>query len=95
MADRFLHLLGLAQKAGKLSSGEEMVLASVKSGKAMLVILAGDASDNTKKLFYDKCSFYGVPVKEYGSKAELGWAIGRAERSSIAVEDKGFAEVLY
>jgi ribosomal protein L7Ae-like RNA K-turn-binding protein len=95
LKDKKLNMLGLAMKAGKVSSGEEMVLESVKAGKAHLVIIAADASDNTKKLFHDKCGYYDVPVIEYGTKTELGWAIGKAERSSIAIEDKGIAEVLY
>ena len=95
MKDKKMNMLGIAMKAGRLVAGEEMVLESVKSRKAHLVIVAADASDNTKKLFKDKCRFYHVPVMEYGTKAELGWAIGKAERSSIAIEDKGLAEVLY
>ena len=95
MKDKKLNMLGIAMKAGRVTSGEEMTLESVKAGKAYLVIVATDASDNTKKLFHDKCTYYRVPVIEYGTKTELGWAIGKAERSSLAIEDKGLAEVLY
>ena len=59
----------------------------MKKGSAMLVIVAEDASANTKKLFHDKCSYYEVPVYEYGTKEELGWAIGRDLRSSVGVCD--------
>ena len=95
LKDKKLNMLGIAMKAGKVTSGEDMTLESVKAGKACLVIVATDASDNTKKLFHDKCTYYRVPVIEYGTKTELGWAIGKAERSSLAIEDKGLAEVLY
>ena len=95
MKDKRLNMLGMAMKAGKVVSGEEMTLASIKSGKAQLVIIASDASDNTRKLFQDKCAFYKVPTAEFGTKTELGWAIGKAERSALAIEDKGLAEVLY
>ena len=47
--DRVLSLIGLATKAGKCASGEFMTENETKSGKARLVIVAGDASDNTKK----------------------------------------------
>ena len=59
-----------------------------------LVIVAEDASANTKKLFHDKCSYYEVPVYEYGTKEELGWAIGRDLRSSVGVCDAGLADAL-
>ena len=65
-----------------------------KKGAAMLVIVAEDASANTKKLFHDKCSYYEVPVYEYGTKEELGWAIGRNLRSSIGVCDAGLANAI-
>ena len=47
--DRVLSLIGLATKAGKCASGEFMTENETKSGKAVLVIVAEDASDNTKK----------------------------------------------
>ena len=51
--DRVLSLIGLATKAGKCASGEFMTENETKSGKAVLVIVAEDASDNTKKKFID------------------------------------------
>lgn len=95
MKDKRLNMLSIAMKAGKVVSGEDMTLESVKARRAYLVIIAADASDNTKKLFYDKCRYYKIPITEYATKSELGWAIGKAERSSVAIEDKGLAEVLY
>ena len=41
--DRVLNLIGLAQKAGKVVSGEFMTEKAVKTGEAALVILAEDA----------------------------------------------------
>ena len=49
--------LGLATRAGKVQSGEFSTEKSVKSGKAALVLVAGDASDNTKKKFTNMCTF--------------------------------------
>ena len=42
-------MLGLAMKAGKVSSGEFATEQAVKSGSAYLVILAETASANTQK----------------------------------------------
>ena len=50
-------MIGLATKAGKVASGEFSVEKMVKSNKAYLVIVADDASDNTKKMFTNMCTF--------------------------------------
>ena len=91
---KVLSLLGLATRGRNLVSGEYQTETAVKDGSAMLVILAEDASANTKKLFTDKCSFYEVPVLEYGTKEQLGTAIGKALRSSLAVCDAGLAQAV-
>ncbi len=85
-------LLGLCMRAGRLVSGEFAAEGAVKDGSARLVIVATDASGNTKKLFNDKCSFYEVPCATYGTKESLGRAIGKEMRASIAVLDEGFAK---
>ena len=58
--NRVLSLIGLATKAGKTVSGEFSTEKSVKTGKGLLVIVAEDASENTKKKFRNMCSFYEV-----------------------------------
>lgn len=92
--DKVLSLLGLSARAGKIASGEFAAETAVKSGKAALVIVAEDASANTKKLFHDKCSFYEVPVFDYGTKETLGHAIGKELRASVAVLDNGLANAI-
>lgn len=92
--DRLRSMTGIAQKAGRLASGEFAVEAGVKSGEAKLVILAVDASDNTKKLFNNKCKFYGVPVIETMTKEELGHSIGKDYRAVAAVLDQGIADAI-
>lgn len=85
-------LLGLAMKAGKIASGEFCVEKSVKSGHSHFVILAEDASDNTKKMFGNMCSYYQVPLHYFGTKDELGCCIGKQFRASLSIEDEGFAK---
>ncbi len=69
--NKVFSLLGIAMRGHNLVSGELQTLNAIKNGSAMLVIIAEDASDNTRKLFTDKCSFYNVPVRMYGQKEEL------------------------
>jgi len=92
--NKVLSFLGLACRAGAVVSGEYATEKAVKSGKAKLCIVASDASDNTRKLFNDKCSYYEVPIIELGTKDELGKAIGKDYRASAAVTDSSFAEGL-
>lgn len=92
--NKVLSLLGLAMRGRNLVSGEYQTLEAVRKGSAALVLIAEDASANTKKLFRDKCSHYGVPVREYGLKDELGRAIGKDMRSSLGVCDTGLAEAI-
>ncbi len=89
---RVLSMLGLAARGRNVVSGELQTLNAVKDGSAMLVIVAEDASENTRKLFSDKCSFYEVPLRMYGSREALGRAIGKEMRSSLAIIDIGLAQ---
>ena len=81
-------------KGRNLVSGEFQTLEAIKKGSAMLVIIAEDASDNTKKLFTDKSAFYKVPAVRFGTKESLGHAIGKEQRSSVGVCDAGLADAI-
>lgn len=89
--DRAISMLGLAAKAGKVISGEFSTEKAIKSQKAFLVLVAEDASDNTKKKFRDMCSFYHTHFQVYGSKEQLGAAIGKEFRASLAIMDEHLA----
>lgn len=90
--DQVLSMLGLAARSRNVVSGGFATEEAVKSGKAYLVILAEDASDNTRKKYSNMCEFYEVPCEYYSIKETLGHAIGKEERSCLAVTDAGFAD---
>lgn len=90
MSNPVFFMLSLCQKAGKLLSGEFQCEQAVKSENAKMVIVAKDASTNTKKLFKDKCSYRNIPLYELGSKEQLGKIIGKDQRASLAVTDEKF-----
>lgn len=92
--NKIFSLLGLATRAGRVASGEFMTEKSVRDGSAQLVLVGSDASANTKKNFRNLCEFYRVPYYEYGTKEELGHAMGKEMRASLAVTDGGFANNL-
>lgn len=90
--NKALSLISLATKAGRIASGEFCTEKEVKTRRAVLVIVAGDASDNTKKKFRNMCEFYEVPIYFYKDKDTLGHAMGKEFRASLAVLDEGFAK---
>lgn len=92
--NKVLSLLGLAARGRNLVSGEHQTKSAVIDGSAMLVIVAEDASANTRKLFTNKCSYYEVPFGFYGTKEALGRAIGKDFRSSLAICDAGLAKTI-
>lgn len=89
--DKVLAMLSIAAKSGSVSSGEFSTEKAVKEGKAYLVIVAGDASDNTKKMFENMTDFYEVPMYIYSDKVTLGHYIGKEFRASLAVVNEGLA----
>ncbi|KYD00047.1 YlxQ family RNA-binding protein [Heyndrickxia sporothermodurans] len=89
-----LSLLGLANRARKVISGEELVIKEVKNGRAKLVLLSMDASENTTKKVQDKCRFYRIPIYWISNREILGTAIGKESRVVVAITDLGFAKKL-
>lgn len=92
--EKWMSLLGLANRARKIISGEELVLKEIKSGKAKLVLLSNDASFNTSKRIQDKCTYYEIPFRVVESREQLGHAIGKDARVVVAILEEGFAKKL-
>ncbi|MFB4158742.1 YlxQ family RNA-binding protein [Geomicrobium sp. JSM 1781026] len=92
--EAFYKFLGLAMRAGKVVSGEETVLKTVRDQRAKLVLISSDASSNTNKMFHAKCHSYNVPIQTAGTREHLGRAIGKHERVVLGITDEGFAKKL-
>lgn len=92
MNDKLLGILGLAARARKIATGEELVVKEIRSGKAKLVLIASDASINSRKKIEDKCKFYNVEYYTFGDRYQLGHATGKEKRIAIAILDSGFAK---
>ena len=91
MRNRVLQMLGIAAKSGNVVSGEFSTEKAVKTGQAYLVIVSEEASDNTKKMFFNMTEFYEVPIYVFGTKEELGRCIGKEFRASLAILDENLA----
>ncbi|KOP82174.1 YlxQ family RNA-binding protein [Cytobacillus solani] len=92
--NQWMSLLGLANRARKVTSGEELTIKEIRNGKAKLILLSADASINTAKKVTDKCKSYHVPYKLVENREILGHAIGKEARVVVAVLDDGFAKKL-
>ena len=89
-----LSSLGLIRKAGHLIYGSDAVTDAVRNGKANIVIVACDASDNTKKRVSDKSNTYGVRYEEIPfTRAEIGQALGKPSCACAAICGDDFASL--
>ncbi len=86
-----LQFIALAMKAGQVVSGEYSGEESIKTGSAQLIIIAEDASDNTKEKFINKCKYYDVPYVVFSDKNTLGYLLGKNERSIVSIKDIQFS----
>jgi ribosomal protein L7Ae-like RNA K-turn-binding protein len=87
--------MSLCMKAGKLATGETAAQAALRNGTAFLVVIAGDASDNTKKKFINKSFYYNKPAVIFGDKDTLSKSVGRQNRSVFVITDIHLAKKLH
>ena len=91
MAD-ILGTLGIARKAGHVQCGEEPVGAACRAGDAVLVLVASDAADNSRRRAQN---FAGIAKRHCllipHTKEELGQALGLRPAAMAAVCDAGLS----
>lgn len=92
--DKILNLLGLAQRAGKVISGDFIVDKSIKRKEPKLVLLAGDCASNNEKKYTQLAETHHIPLYNIATKEALGTAIGKDIRVVVAVLDDGFAKAI-
>ncbi len=93
MNDKFLSLLGIARRCGKLSLGHDAVISSVVRNRAKLLVLSAQASPRLQREISHAATYEGknipVLITDY-STAELSAAIG-SKAAVVSVDDEGFA----
>ncbi len=87
-----LGFIGLCMRAGKLAAGDGRTAEAVRRNKAHLVLMSGDASENTVKKYRNMCESRGIPIITLCGRGRFGAAIGREYAVTAAVTDKGFAD---
>ena len=95
MKEKILKFLGLMRRANALQVGENNTGEAVRGGKAKLLLLASDASENAKKRAESfvggrSCLLLELPF----TKEELSAALGLGGCSMAAVTELGFANAL-
>ena len=94
MNERILSYLGLARKANRVSLGHDASLASVLTGKALLVLLAQDVSDRLRREFSRAVSDRNIQIINLPiPMTELGRAVG-SKAGVLTINDAGFADRL-
>ena len=86
----FLNFLGLANRAGGLITGTELVLNGVKRNKVKMVIVDYSISEASYKKIKDKCQHYGVQLVKTPQDIKLGSSIGSENRMVIGVINENF-----
>lgn len=93
---KFLNMLGLCRRAGKLFLGHDAVMDCIVRKKAFLVILAADSSERLKNEVRVTAERSGINIKillTAFSMEEIGLAVGKYA-AVLAVTDKNFASRL-
>ncbi len=93
MDQKVLNLLGIANKAGCIVTGEDNVANALSKNKLKIVFVANDASERTIDKFVKKCYFYKVVCNLDLSSEELSSALGKP-RKIVGLTDKGFFDAL-
>ena len=91
MNKKYLNLLGLANVAKGIVSGETLIK-SIAENETKLVVIA-NASANTKKKITDKCHFYHVDYFIVDENIEtISKAVGKNNRVALGITNQGFAK---
>jgi len=90
ITERISGYLSLAAKAGKVFSGGDAVAAGLRSGKAGLLFMATDLSEESRKKYASVARHAGVAVVALFDKECLGALVGKEHRGVVAVEPGGF-----
>ncbi len=97
ISKRFLSMLGIARKAGKVICGTALICEAMrKKKKPCLVIIACDVSENTRKTLVFKSEFYKIKaIASDVTKDELSHVVGKdCIIAAVAITDVSLAAEL-
>lgn len=93
-AERLSRMLGLSARARMLSVGTDMACDSVRSGNARMLMVAHDASENTKKRAFNCAKYYETACYEIPiGQNDLGNCVGKKGAVSVlSLNDSNMAK---
>jgi ribosomal protein L7Ae-like RNA K-turn-binding protein len=91
---RALGLIGLAARAGAVVAGTQEVREAARGDRLRLVLVATDASQNTRDKLKSVVAAPGIDVVEVFDRDTLGRAAGKAPLSALGVMNESFAKPL-
>ncbi|NLH57971.1 MAG: 50S ribosomal protein L7ae [Clostridiales bacterium] len=94
MTEKFYSLLGICQKARKLVSGSTVCEKAIRTGKAKLIIISEEASEETVNKYKRFSDRYKLPLVKVASKEQLGRSIGKVSRTVIVITDSSLSKLL-
>ena len=89
---KIIDLLGIAQRANCIVSGDYAVQSVLCEKKAKLLLIAADAAIETKKNYEYLANKYQIPYHYVLTKESLGACIGKSFRAAVVIVDDGFAQ---
>ena len=85
---------GLAARAGKIACGTDSVREQILKKKIYIIIIAEDASLNTKDKFLKLAKESGIKSFVFGDINVNSKAIGKKNKAIIGVTDKNFSDAI-
>lgn len=91
MEDRIASYVALANKAGKIVSGSDMVMHVIKKGhREGIILFSTDVSEDIKQKVINLAEKNGIEYFTLFDKERVGALIGKSLRSVVAIEGQGF-----
>ena len=96
MEDRIASYLALANKAGKVTSGSDLVADTLrkKTPVKKLILLATDISEDIGNKLRGLADLHGVAHVTIFTKDHFGELLGKGLRSVVAVQGDGFVDTM-
>ena len=91
---RAMNLLSMAARARRILSGAFVVEEALKRKQGTYLLLAVDASEETKAKFSRMAAQMNVPSAELLTMQQLGHCLGKEYRAVAVLIDRGFADRL-
>lgn len=94
MESRVNSYLALANKAGKIVSGNEQVMDFLRKGKKGILVVASDISPDIGEKLFQTARRSNMDCFSFSTKDALGALLGKGLRSALIVTESGFLDVI-